>query len=183
MRVLDGGGQYCDDCTPSEPVIQRGASSVITSVPTCPNCGRGLEAGTTFCVCQAVRPGELQYGGFLVRLVAYLIDGFILGVFGVFVTFATTPSNAFLVNLAAGVIYHVGFWVAEGATPGKMAMGLKVRSLDGSPIDLGQGIMRMLGYWVSGLILGIGFLVILFNEEKRGLHDYMANTIVVVDRS
>ena len=32
---------------------------------------------------------------------------------------------------------------------------------------------------VSGMILGIGFLLIAFRADKRGLHDLLAGTVVV----
>lgn len=178
-KVLEHGGQFCDACKPDEPVIERGASSVVPLMTRCSICGRPFDAGTRICDCQAAIPKATQYGGFFVRLGAYVIDLVILSLFGGLVSAATSnPWNAFLVNLIAAAVYHVGFWVAEGATPGKMVLGLRVRSLDGSSLDLGQGVLRLIGYW----FLGIGFIVMFFNEEKRCLHDYMANTVVVRER-
>lgn len=182
-KPVEGGGQYCDDCRPDEPVVPRGAASTISSVPVCPTCGRVLESGTKFCAfCDHQTRAELDYGGFLPRLGAYVIDGIVLGLFGMLVAAATSPQNAFFVNIAASLVYHVGFWVTEGATPGKKVFGLRVVSVDGSPIEIWQGVLRVFGYWLNGLTFGIGFLVILFTAEKRGLHDYVANTIVIRER-
>lgn len=85
-------------------------------------------------------------------------------------------------NIAASLVYYVGFWVTEGATPGKMVFGLRVVSVDGSPIEIWQGVLRVFGYWLDGVTLGIGFLMVLFTAEKRGLHDFVANTMVVRQR-
>lgn len=184
MRLLDDGGQYCPDCRPAVSAPKALEATVPESLPGCPTCGRPLESGTKFCAfCDHQTRPEVTYGGLFVRIAAYLIDGLVLGLFGLLVTVATNnPQSAFFLNIGASAVYFVGFWVAEGATPGKMVFNLKVRSPDGSPIDVGQGVLRLVGYWVNWIIFGIGFLVMLFNEEKRGLHDHMANTIVVVER-
>ena len=42
---------------------------------------------------------------------------------------------------------------------------------------LAQGFVVVVG--PSGLILGIGFLMVAFTERKQGLHDMMADTLVV----
>jgi uncharacterized RDD family membrane protein YckC len=183
-KVLDGGGQYCDDCARTvEPVVPRGASSTVVSAPACPTCGRTYESGTRFCAsCDHHTRTEVEYGGFLPRLGAYVIDAVILGLFGVLVAAATSPQNGFFVNIAASLVYHVGFWVTEGATPGKKVFGLRVVSVDGSPIEIWQGVLRVFGYWLDGITFGIGFLMILFSAEERGLHDFVANTVVIRER-
>lgn len=183
-KVLEGGGQYCDDCAPSEPVIPRGASATIASVPTCPTCGRVRDSGTKFCAfCDHQYRAQTEYGEFLPRLGAFLIDRVILVLFGGLVGLATdSPQNAFFVYMAALLVYYVGFWVAEGATPGKKVFGLRVVSVDGSPIELWQGGLRVFGYWVNEVTFGIGYLMVAFTAEKRGLHDFIANTAVVRER-
>jgi uncharacterized RDD family membrane protein YckC len=91
-------------------------------------------------------------------------------------------SQAQLLQIAFGAIYMVGFWVADGATPGKKVFGLRVQMVNGEPIGIGAGLLRYVGYYVSGLTLGIGFLMVAFTPEKRGLHDYIAGTVVVRQR-
>lgn len=183
-KPLDTGGQYCDECKPNEPVILRGAASTIPAVSVCPSCRRVLDSGTKFCVyCDHQARAELVYGGFLPRLGAFIIDRLILGAFGAIVGFATdSPQNAGLVYLAASLVYYVGFWVAEGSTPGKKVFGLRVASVDGEPIEIWQGGLRVFGYWVNSLTFGIGYLMVAFTAEKRGLHDFIANTIVVKEQ-
>jgi uncharacterized RDD family membrane protein YckC len=86
---------------------------------------------------------------------------------------------ALLIQTATSAVYTIGFWVAKGATPGKMAMGLQIVMADGRPITGGAAVLRFVGYYVNVLTLGIGYLMIGFTPEKRGLHDYLAGTFVV----
>jgi uncharacterized RDD family membrane protein YckC len=80
--------------------------------------------------------------------------------------------------LAAGGAYFAWFWGVKGATPGKRLLGIAVASEDGAiPIGLSRATLRVLGYAVSGLLLGIGFLMIAFGGTA--LHDKMAGTRVV----
>ena len=65
------------------------------------------------------------------------------------------------------------------ATIGKRVCRLRVTRLDGSRISLPRAIGRYLGKFVSALILGIGFLMIGWTRRKQGLHDLMADTLVV----
>lgn len=78
------------------------------------------------------------------------------------------------------VVYVLYFWVTRGATPGKMALGLQIVTAPGDrPIGAIQAARRLAGYLVSGLLFGLGFLMIAFSGERRGLHDRVAGTRVV----
>jgi uncharacterized RDD family membrane protein YckC len=68
---------------------------------------------------------------------------------------------------------------AMQATPGKMAFGLRVTTVDGEQIGFGRATGRFFGKIVSSLILCIGFIMIAFSARKQGLHDMMAGTVVV----
>ena len=67
-----------------------------------------------------------------------------------------------------------------GQTVGKWIMGLRVVGTQGSPITSWQSVMRLVGYLLSGFF-GLGFLWILWSREKRGWHDWLADTWVVRD--
>jgi uncharacterized RDD family membrane protein YckC len=58
-----------------------------------------------------------------------------------------------------------------------MALGIRLEMMDGRPITATAALVRYIGYFVSGLILLFGFLLIGFTREKRGLHDYLARTV------
>jgi uncharacterized RDD family membrane protein YckC len=81
-------------------------------------------------------------------------------------------------TLAVGAGYFVYFWGVRGATLGKRALGLAVETSAGiSPIGLPRASVRVLGYVVSAVFLGVGFLLIALDGE--GLHDRIAGTRVV----
>ncbi len=84
-----------------------------------------------------------------------------------------------LLALAAAVAYSAYFLVKFGATPGKMAVGIKVIRADGGPIRVGQAIGRYFAYILSGLILYIGYMMAGWDSQKRALHDMIVDTRVV----
>lgn len=159
----------------------------------CPTCQTSNAAGAQFCgscgtqLTNAVAGAQagVERAGFGVRFVSALIDGLILLIPNVILALAVDAFAArLLLQIIITAAYDIGFWVgAEGATPGKMAMGLRVTMANGDPIDVGPAVLRYVGYFVSfPLTLGIGYLLIAFSDEKRGLHDQIAGTIVVKTR-
>ena len=142
----------------------------------------------------AVSTGRLSLAGIWPRFVASFIDGlimqaaqFVVGlVIGLMMGVTSTPEQAaglgilnLVFALAIGFSYEAFFLAAKGATPGQMAMKLRVVRPDGSPISMGQAWGRTLGKQVSALILMIGYLMAFWDEEKRALHDRMAGTRVI----
>lgn len=139
----------------------------------------------------------VQVIGFGRRFLAYLIDSILLSVisgclgFGVGMVGAVAASQgsedaATAINLGVqclsfliGVAYFVAFWATTGQTPGKMALGIKVISTDGSPVSWGKALLRYLGYIVSSLVLALGFIWIAFDSQRQGWHDKIAGTYVV----
>jgi uncharacterized RDD family membrane protein YckC len=83
-------------------------------------------------------------------------------------------------SLVFSIVYPVYFWAVRGATPGKQVLGLKVLTMDGvTPIGWRRAMLRVMGYIINSIVLGIGFLLIAVSEDKRGLHDRLADTCVV----
>ncbi|MEP6568565.1 MAG: RDD family protein [Acidobacteriota bacterium] len=67
-----------------------------------------------------------------------------------------------------------------GFTLGKWAAGLRILRQNGSAIGIGRALLRhFVGYPLSFITLGIGFLIVAFSSRGRGLHDLIAGTIVV----
>lgn len=145
-------------------------------------------------------PG-VEFGDFGPRLVAYIVDGLLVGAVVViaYLSWAVISlvsggiandtigvgSAIWLAVLTIGVVviglgYFPYFWARDGATPGMKMMGLRVvRDLDGGPISTGQAILRLVGYWVSGLVFYLGYIWILIDKRRRGWHDLMAGTVVI----
>jgi uncharacterized RDD family membrane protein YckC len=69
-----------------------------------------------------------------------------------------------------------------GLTVGKWATGLRILRGDGRDIGIGRAFLRhFVGYPLSFVTLGLGFLVAALTTRGRGLHDLIADTIVVRD--
>jgi uncharacterized RDD family membrane protein YckC len=61
-----------------------------------------------------------------------------------------------------------------------MALCIKVIRTDGSPVTYGRAVLReVLGKFISSLLFGIGYLMVIFDNQKQGLHDKMADTYVI----
>jgi uncharacterized RDD family membrane protein YckC len=155
---------------------------------------------------QPVMTGARHYGGFWIRFVAVIIDAIILWCINFIVLFplrmlglggglavSRDPANAiaalpmmmalggisFLVSIALSLIYEVYFLTSRGATPGKIALGLKVIRADGGPITTGLAVGRYFSRWLSSLTLLIGYIIAGFDVEKRALHDRIVETRVI----
>jgi uncharacterized RDD family membrane protein YckC len=87
-----------------------------------------------------------------------------------------------LLSLVLSCIYETVFLVKWGATPGKMAVGVKVVRPDGSGIGAGRAIGRHFSKLLSAIILYIGYIMAGFDAEKRALHDMICDTRVIKTR-
>jgi uncharacterized RDD family membrane protein YckC len=71
-----------------------------------------------------------------------------------------------------------------GRTLGKWATGLRIERTDGTKLGIGRALLRhFVGYPLSFIILGLGFLVAALTVRGRALHDIIAGTIVVREGS
>jgi len=84
---------------------------------------------------------------------------------------------------AATLLVTMIFWKRwRGATPGKKFVHIKI--VDSSTlkdIDNRQAITRSFGYIASTFAFLIGFIMVAFRKDKRGLHDLLAGTVVVYE--
>lgn len=160
----------------------------------CINCGKEL-ATTAPSLAVVVKPlGQpVNYAGFWRRAAATLIDTIPLAIMSWIVGSATrTPSmywwdvedssdlRGFLFGAVIAWLY---FALSESsrtqATLGKMIIGLYVTDEEGQRLTLRRATGRHFGKYISGVILGIGFLMAGFTEKKQALHDILAKTLVL----
>ena len=87
---------------------------------------------------------------------------------------------AFLAIFVVDIAYFPYFWKTRGQTPGMRQFQLYVvRDRDGGPITSGQAVLRLIGYWIDGVVFYLGFIWILIDSRKRGWHDLIAGTVVI----
>ncbi|MCW8894874.1 MAG: RDD family protein [Sulfurimonas sp.] len=88
-----------------------------------------------------------------------------------------------LINIIVLLTVYMIFWKKyKGATPGKKFVHVKiVDAKTFEDINNTQALTRSFGYIVSTLAFLIGFIMIGFRKDKRGLHDLLAGTVVIYD--
>jgi uncharacterized RDD family membrane protein YckC len=195
--------------TPSAAVATAGTGMVppgTVGAAPCVECGRTFPVDEMVSyegryICPQCKPiffqkvkegalvaGNLNYAGFWIRFLAYLLDVIILQVFlylfgmilGMVLGGADTVQLiATVVSFVLALGYEIFFIGKYGATPGKMALKLRVVRADGSPVGYGLAAGRYLSKILSALILLIGYIMAAFDEQKRALHDRICDTRVV----
>lgn len=133
---------------------------------------------------------QARYGGFWIRVVAFIIDAILLGIVGGIILAAlrvnptdpTSPSynTGRLIDFVIGVAYFVGFWSYWSATPGQRI--LKLHIVDANtmqPLSVGKAIIRYIGLYVALLVCFIGVIWVAFDARKQGWQDKIAGTLVL----
>jgi uncharacterized RDD family membrane protein YckC len=94
---------------------------------------------------------------------------------------------ATLIALLIGFVYYVAFECSKfQATPGKLAVGLRVTDLDGQRLGVGRAVARnvvRLINVITALLPFICYIVVAWTARKQGLHDLMARTLVLNGRA
>ncbi len=152
-------------------------------------------------------PVPVKYAGFWIRFVAYIVDSVIVGISFLIiqiplstfhiVSFAdqsglnrfpgqqipSMPVSQIILNIVmmfAGFVYYIWLTHSKGATLGKMLVGITVKSEDLQKLSLGNIILReTVGKIISGITFLIGYIMAGFTEKKQGLHDKIAQSVVV----
>lgn len=132
-----------------------------------------------------------NYGGFWVRALAVMIDSVILMplqlaleyvLLGSIETESTTLrvlAGPMAISLSLWCVYCTVFWSSPAqATPGKLACGLRVATVELTRLSVPHAFARYWAYSISSLII-IGAFFIPFTEKRQTLHDLMARTVVL----
>jgi uncharacterized RDD family membrane protein YckC len=135
-----------------------------------------------------------EYAGFWIRVGAKIIDWIILSVVNTVITAiwgfvavssAGTPHAvasmivSYILQTAVSAAYTTWFLGKYGATPGKMACKIQVITSDGGNVNYLRAFARHFAEWISGIIIGIGYIMVAFDNEKRALHDRICDTRVI----
>jgi len=145
---------------------------------------------------------DRHYAGFWARCGAYLIDtifvslGFVfcqvvLGLIGVSVYrydqfqgpgafFAVVLLLFYPASVIAALLYVTLFSCGRWqATPGKRLVGIYLMRADGGRLTFGRSLGRTFATLLSSLTFGIGFMMVGWTDQKRGLHDMICDTRAV----
>ena len=121
----------------------------------------------------------IEFAGFRRRLVAFIADAAIIVAIAMALSSLFPFAENITVRTIVGIAYHVGFLAWRGQTPGKILLNIKVIRTDGGLVSLGYALLRFLGYVLSFVVIGIGFLQIIYDPRKQGWHDKIADTYVI----
>jgi len=86
----------------------------------------------------------------------------------------------FLISYILPLVITLIFWSYKAATPGKMILGMKIVDAETlEKVSNGRLAIRYLGYYVSMIVLLLGFFWVAWDKKKQGWHDKFAKTVVV----
>lgn len=137
---------------------------------------------------------DVVYAGFWKRVAAQLIDSVILAVIG---SLGGEMLGTLLSDMVGGgetgeallpvaftlVLYLLYFaWFQSNfmlATPGKMAVGIKVVRGNGEPSSFLRNVARYFAQIPGSVLLGVGYLMAAFTQRKQAMHDFFCDTVVV----
>lgn len=115
----------------------------------------------------------LPRAGFWIRMGALLIDALLVGV----LVNLLEPSGNFSLLVLAG--YGALMWKLKGTTIGGIICNLRVVRTDGRDIEWETAIVRALSCFLSLLPAGLGFVWMVFDNNRQTWHDKIAGTVVV----
>jgi uncharacterized RDD family membrane protein YckC len=120
-----------------------------------------------------------SYGGFWIRFLAWIIDSIVVTIVVGFIL-TVTFGVGFVAMFFASWLYEALMLSSSWkATLGKRALNLVVTDLEGQPLSFGRATGRHFAKWLSGLALGVGYIIAAFTSRKQALHDMIAGTFVV----
>jgi uncharacterized RDD family membrane protein YckC len=123
------------------------------------------------------------YAGFFRRLMALIIDLYVIFLLLTFFQFISGMKGTFFYILV--VLFSFSYFIfqessASRGTIGKHAMNLAITDLNGNRISIVRATERLVGKILASLPFFAGFLPILFSKKRQGVHDIIAKTLVVV---
>ena len=179
--------QFCGACNADleDKATAAMAFAMRIIAKPCPECYHGAPPAAAQCrSCDYdfahSEPRPLVYASWPTRFAAALFDVILVGLpVLAMVLVVGSPTVVVWFAVMFPLLYCLGFWTLDGATPGKAAFGLRVVMSTGEPVLPIQGFIRYTGYLVSAAVFFLGYLMAFGNRERRGFHDFWAGTVVV----
>ena len=136
------------------------------------------------------------YGGLVTRTIAFALDVLIIdvvalvtgGIVAIGLSALDLPSGvktAFVfiggaLTLLWSIAYFAWFWSVRGQTPGDKVLGLQVvHARTREPISFARATVRVFALVLSAIPFCLGFVMILFDDRRRALHDRLVHTVVL----
>jgi uncharacterized RDD family membrane protein YckC len=129
--------------------------------------------------------------GFWIRAVAGVVDLLVILVVELSLGFAgrrlwgasadSLPAfhgSVMTFTLLFSALYTTVLHARGGSTLGKLMVGARVVAMDGEPLSMGAAFLRWIGYFISVMTVGFGFLMAGLRRDKRALHDLIAGSRV-----
>src|SRR4030042_2832480 len=125
--------------------------------------------GLSLWMLMKIAPAPTEYANFFQKLVVSMK---MKGIFELII---------FLILLGFQIWNNVYLLGKTGGTIGKHILGIKVVKTENMEvIGMGTALLReTIGKSLSGIILNIGYLMILWDKRKQALHDKVVDTIVI----
>lgn len=140
----------------------------------CPECGTKIEGTAKY------EPGR-DYAGLMIRLLALGVDLIVLGVIVVMIRTATGLMSP--PSIKWGILLFIPYSTLtvarKGSTLGKRLFNLKITHTNGDKVGYWASFIRACSIFLSLIIFGLGILWIGIDSKKQGLHDKIADTVVV----
>ena len=90
-----------------------------------------------------------------------------------------SPAVVALITVIYSFGYFIFFWSMTGQTVGNAFLGLRIVTTQGRRVPIWRAVLRLAGYVISFATLFIGFLWIVVDNHRQGLHDKIAGTYVI----
>jgi uncharacterized RDD family membrane protein YckC len=140
-------------------------------------------------------PVGVRYVGLVTRVVAFVLDAAVVNAVAAIVAAAAAlvlslfpighDLRTVIVAIAGAAFfawvvgYFSTFWATTGQTPGNRLMRIRVVRPDRTPLKFSRALLRVVGLLLAALPLFAGFIPILFTARRRGLADWLADTVVI----
>ena len=135
--------------------------------------------------------------GFWIRTAALVIDSVVLTIATAILAAVALQQNYFetfgseTVDWTAGdtlsvllsIAYGILMVAALSGTIGKLILGMRIVRTDGTRVSLGRAALRYVAQILSVLTIFIGYVMVAFRQDKRSLHDLIADTAVIIVRN